>query len=707
MTELVLSEVLLPWTEISKQDRVRLTNADFIREAFQDVPMGARVLTCSIEGDPSQAPGWPPIPADIAEIERAQLVNAYVSSGTFRPDSNGQFKAAKPSCAACHALLLDDLNQKVSLERIKHFQPSWVIETSPGNFQAGIILKTPEKDLDMVAAVHRGLIAAGFCDPGAGGVGTRWMRLPVGVNGKSQHQIDGKPFNCRIRVWNPKARYTLTEIREAFQLQELPRKSSDWIPSSADDDGPISLRTVQELRALLSVIDPDCSYHEWLNVLLALHHETSGSDAGLELADAWSSSGTKYKGRQELEIKWRSFRDYGGRPVTLATILKMVQEAGADWMELLDALEPPFEPCETVIVEVPKTGQIEAAPARAVSGSILTRYSVRDRLADLEKSVIDQKPAFGDIVLLGQATVIYAAPNTGKTLVMLALCLDAINKKRIDPAKLFYINMDDNSTGLLEKARLANEYGFEMLADGHRGFRSEKLREAMIEMSESDAAKGMVIVLDTLKKFTNTMDKTLVSEFNKIVRRFVLKGGTVVALSHTNKKPGPDGEPVYTGTTDVLDDFDCGYTVKALDAAPTASERIVQFRNIKRRGDVPLVAAYRYAWGNGVAYAELLASVEPVSVDDLEPLAAVAEQRSDAEIIAAIAKTIREGVDTKMKIVDGVARMVNVSRRAIIKTLVKYTGDDPAIHKWKIVKGDRNAFHHVLHPALPIGEPTG
>lgn len=45
--------------------------------------------------------------------------------------------------SACHFLMLDDLGTKVPLDRLDGFDLSWLIETSPGNHQGGIILAEP------------------------------------------------------------------------------------------------------------------------------------------------------------------------------------------------------------------------------------------------------------------------------------------------------------------------------------------------------------------------------------------------------------------------------------------------------------------------------------------------------------------------------------------------------------------------------------
>lgn len=65
-----------------------------------------------------------------------------------------------------------------------------------------------------------------------------------------------------------------------------------------------------------------------------------------------------------------------------------------------------------------------------------------------------------------------------------------------------------------------------------------------------------VIILDTLKKFSDLMNKGRAKEFNSILRSLTAKGVTVIALAHTNKYEGEDGKPIFEGTGDLRNDFD-------------------------------------------------------------------------------------------------------------------------------------------------------
>ena len=65
--------------------------------------------------------------------------------------------------------MLDDLGTKVPLDRLGGFELSWRIETSPGNYQGGIILAEPLTDGAAAVRLLNAVIDAGLCDAGATG----------------------------------------------------------------------------------------------------------------------------------------------------------------------------------------------------------------------------------------------------------------------------------------------------------------------------------------------------------------------------------------------------------------------------------------------------------------------------------------------------------------------------------------------------------
>ncbi len=75
-----------------------------------------------------------------------------------------------------------------------------------------------------------------------------------------------------------------------------------------------------QARFWLGHHDPDEGYEKWVQVGMALHHETDGGLDGFELWNEWSARGSKYKGREDLDAHWRSFRADTDSPITVASL---------------------------------------------------------------------------------------------------------------------------------------------------------------------------------------------------------------------------------------------------------------------------------------------------------------------------------------------------------------------------------------------------
>jgi len=485
-----------------------------------------------------------------------------------------------------------------------------------------------------------------------------------------------------------------------------PPRLAEVIPSSGntvESHGP----NLGKLNALLEHVDPDSGgYQNWLNGLMAIYHETGGREDGFEIAVAWSEKGKNYKGEKEIRVKWDSFKSGSANPITIATLIKMAKDSGADLSSIYASAGDEFEICETekiypgqkspdVPVKVEATSK--AAPdERKVTSNPFDKYSLRGRSDEIEKWAVDDVHVLGQLALQAQLTALYSPPNTGKTLITQNLLIESIKLGRIDSSKVYYLNMDDNSNGLLVKARIADEYEFHMLAEGYLDFSANQFHGYIKEMTENDQAHGAIIILDTLKKFVNLMDKTKCSNFTRVLRGFALKGGTVIALAHTNKNPGQDGKLKYGGVSDILNDFDCAYTMRSLASQAENGERVVEFENIKRRGNVVEHAAYSYSIGNGIPYNEILLSVRPFDEDQLEPLKQAETAKSDAVVIGVVTACIKDGVKTKMKLAEAAAKRAGISKRSALQIIEKYTGDDPVAHRWNFAVVERGAKDFVL-----------
>ncbi|EIN5960750.1 toprim domain-containing protein [Vibrio cholerae] len=304
------------------------------------------------------------------------------------------------------------------------------------------------------------------------------------------------------------------------------------------------------------------------------------------------------------------------------------------------------------------------------------------------------------LALMGQITIIFAKPNSGKTLLTLRMLIDSVKNGSVAGSDIYYLNSDDTLRGLTTKAELAAQYGIKMLASGYNGFKNSHLAVMLEQLTARDEAKGKVLILDTLKKFSDLMNKTESSAFNEIMRGFVSKGGTVIALAHTNKARDADGKVIFQGTSDTVDDADCCYTLDVVNSVDDSfrgtklTTKTVLFENFKARGDNADKVSYQYTKIDGEPYSALLDSVKPV--DEIEAMQAEKRGRIDkkladhAEEIQLILDAIAAGTKTTEKIISYLMEE-GISRARAKKVLKEHSGDDyHEGHRWRVERGEKN-----------------
>jgi hypothetical protein len=232
---------------ISEMD-VEITNEQFILAVFGDelnIQTDAWPLVCSIAGNPEDGKYWAqPWPCDTSDATQ----NWYVQPSVFEPNADGEYRALKKLVRKVLCVMLDDVGSKVPLERIDACPPTWQIETSPGNYQVGYLFAAPI-DGKQADALKVALIEGGLCDSGATGGSVRWMRLPVGINGKPKY--GSPPFICKLKEWHPERRFTVQEIVERLKL-DSPRflvgsvsdtEDSVYIPKPHENEVITALKT--------------------------------------------------------------------------------------------------------------------------------------------------------------------------------------------------------------------------------------------------------------------------------------------------------------------------------------------------------------------------------------------------------------------------------------------------------------------------------
>jgi hypothetical protein len=132
-------------------------------------------------------------------------------------------------------------------------------------------------------------------------------------------------------AWDSRGRY---EARSGDFLIDLELGLPEWPAAlmpperpGSEPQGEPGEEDPETVRDALLAIPSDCQHDEWVEVLMALHHETGGSDDGLALALEWSHKDYPADD-DEVRAKWRSFRRRKGGVRTVGTIYRRAMAEG-------------------------------------------------------------------------------------------------------------------------------------------------------------------------------------------------------------------------------------------------------------------------------------------------------------------------------------------------------------------------------------------
>lgn len=184
--------------------------------------------------------------------------NQYFTISLFYCDEQQQARRRKALFRSTPVIVLDDVREKLSMDEVQKLpRPTWILETSQGSEQWGYLLDQPCTDRHRVENLLDGLVANGLApdgrDPGMKGV-TRYVRLPEGVNNKASKLIDGQPWRCQMRLWEPANRVTLEQLATPFTVDlDASRRETRVDGAAAVSDHPIinipNVISIKEVRS--------------------------------------------------------------------------------------------------------------------------------------------------------------------------------------------------------------------------------------------------------------------------------------------------------------------------------------------------------------------------------------------------------------------------------------------------------------------------
>ena len=153
----------------------------------------------------------------------------YGNTGSFILDRMTAGLTASASCCKyVLVMVLDDVGTK---SKVPPLAPTWIMETSPGNYQYGYVFSEQPSTGDFAAAI-KAIADAGYTDGGAINP-VRNFRLPGSVNLKEGRDR----FASVLTEFHPDREFTLAEICAALNVTPDPADTATVRPIALDDDG--------------------------------------------------------------------------------------------------------------------------------------------------------------------------------------------------------------------------------------------------------------------------------------------------------------------------------------------------------------------------------------------------------------------------------------------------------------------------------------
>lgn len=203
----------------------------------------------------------------------------YGNTGCYVLDrlTPGKPSAAIPNCDFVLVMILDDVGTK---SKTPMLDPTWIMESSPGNFQWGYAFDPEQQPTKgEYSAAIKAMADAGYTDPGALNP-VRNFRVPGSVNIKEGNDS----FAARLVELHPERLVTLQEILDVHSVVAGEPDSFAPKPIQLDDDGSDTvLRWLSDHDVVLSNVRSS----GWVDVVCPNHEQhTDGSvSAGYRPSD--------------------------------------------------------------------------------------------------------------------------------------------------------------------------------------------------------------------------------------------------------------------------------------------------------------------------------------------------------------------------------------------------------------------------------------
>jgi hypothetical protein len=192
---------------------MKIENSTFLNCIGESAAEDTFLWTNAFPGDPSgPAAHWGGAKylPDQSDVDSLVNRNTYYSVAALRP-KDGVVRRRNEYFDRLLVLVADDPD----LTKLNG-EASFIIETSPGNYQVGLFISGSDPmaaDINYVNGLLSAMVNVGLMPVDASGNNAvRYCRLPVGENQKPKNNN----FQHVLKEWNPEVEYSLMEAAEVF-----------------------------------------------------------------------------------------------------------------------------------------------------------------------------------------------------------------------------------------------------------------------------------------------------------------------------------------------------------------------------------------------------------------------------------------------------------------------------------------------------------
>jgi len=134
-------------------------------------------------------------------------------------ESCGPFDESPRTFAGCYFVVAHGVGTSVSRDRFGDIEPSWELETDPGIFEFGFILKEPIANFACARALIDAMIDDGLCESDESGPWLFATCPPSEPEPESSANAQDAFFRRRLVSWRPELRYPTDDLIAGLGIQ--------------------------------------------------------------------------------------------------------------------------------------------------------------------------------------------------------------------------------------------------------------------------------------------------------------------------------------------------------------------------------------------------------------------------------------------------------------------------------------------------------